>query len=42
MAWFKETFISTVMGLESSLKVVQQVEMMKPYVQKVAVNVMST
>jgi hypothetical protein len=42
MAWFKETLIFSMMGLESLLQVVQQMEMIKPYVQKVAVNVMST
>ena len=42
MVWFKETLIFTMMGLESLLKVVQQMEMIKPYVQAVAVNVMST
>lgn len=42
MAWFKETLIFTTMGLESLLKVVEQMEMIKPYLQKVAVNVMST
>ena len=30
MAWFKETLIFTMMGLESLMKVVQHMEMVKP------------